>query len=411
MTLPVYPLTVTTAGLAALVDAQNGETDAIRVTEVGFTNQQFTVAPTLTALPGEIKRIDTISGTAVSENIIHMTAQDASADAYTLRAFGLYLDDGTLFAVYAQPAPIATKTPIVQLQLAFDIAFQNAIAGDVEFGDASFLIPPATESVKGVAEIATHEEVAVGEDDERIVTPLKLAAALAALAALFVSATEEVEGLIELATQGEVNAGADDARAVTPLKLATRLQPVLAAIATESQTRETAIGQVFEGLAQAFAAIADLGTRTVTGSGLVTGGGAIAANPVLAVAAASVAQLLAGTAADVALTPAAFGPIVKSFSQNGYLVLALGDPANAFCFQWGRNSVEGNTASSIGFNIAFSDCWSVVVDGTSNGDVNAQDNDPAVRPASITGTGFVVFSARDVTEPITWLAVGKVSLA
>ena len=126
-----FTLTLTTAGLDALVNAQSSATDPIQVTQVGFTNQPITVAPTLTALPGEFKRIASISGAAVSETIIHMTAQDASEDEYDVRAFGLYLADGTLFAVYGQPAIIVTKTPRLQLQLAFDIAFQDGIAGAV----------------------------------------------------------------------------------------------------------------------------------------------------------------------------------------------------------------------------------------------------------------------------------------
>ena len=397
MSNPLYPLTITAAGLDALVDAQNSETDPIRVTEVGFTNNVVTIAPTLTALPGEFKRIATVSGIAVSENIIHMTAQDASDDAYSIRAFGLYLADGTLFAVYGQATPIATKTPIVQMQLAFDVAFQDSIAGDIEFGDASFLIPPASETIKGVAEIATNAEVSEGTDDQRIVTPLKLATALAAVIAMFTSATEEEEGLIELATQGEVDAGTDDARAVTPLKLATRLAPVLAAISGEGEARA--------------AAIADLMSRTITGGGIATGGGSLEANRVITVAAATAAELLAGTSATAAITPSTFGPIVKSFSQNGYIALALGDPANAFCLQWGRISVAPNGTTSVSFPVTFSECWSALVDGTSASDVETEQNFASIRPDSITGSGFVVFNARDVTEPITFIAVGKVSLA
>lgn len=391
-----YTLTLTTAGLDALVDAQNSETDPIRVTEVGFTNNVVTIAPTLTSLPGEFKRIDTISGIAVSDTIIHMTAQDASEEGYSLRAFGLYLADGALFAVYGQATPIATKTPMVQLQLAFDIAFQDGIAGDIEFGDATFLFPPATETIKGVAEIATQAEVAEGTDDQRIVTPLKLASALADVIAMFTSATEEEEGLIELATQAEVNAGADDARAVTPLKLATRLVPIIDAILNEGETRA--------------AAITALISRTITGSGLATGGGSLAADRVITVLAASVAQMLDGTSNEVAITPGALGPIVKSFSQNGYIALALGDPANAFCIQWGRASVVGDGTTNVSFPIAFAECWSALVDGTSDTDVETQQNYPTIRPDSITGSGFLVFTARGVTEPITFIAVGKVSL-
>lgn len=410
-----FTLTLTSAGLDALVDAQGGATDPIQVTEVGFTDQAITVAPTLTALPGEFKRIASISGAAVSETIIHMTAQDASEDAYDVRAFGLYLADGTLFAVYGQADVIVTKTPKLQLQLAFDIAFQDGIAGDIEFGDATFLFPPATETLKGVAEIATQAEVDAGTDDERIVTPLKLAERLAEAFGAIVSATETVEGVAELATQAEVNAGTDDQRIVTPLKLATRLAPIIQALSDEIAARiedvdqESAARQ--SGDTTLGGLISALTARTITGGGLVTGGGSLAANRVLSVAAASFAQIIAGTANNVVMTPGAFGPIVRSFGTNGYLALALADPANAFCIQWGRLTCSPNGITNASFPIAFAQTFAVVADGTSDNNTNRQDNFPAVLTNSITQTGFQMFSANDIADAVNFIAIGRVNLA
>lgn len=71
-------------------------------------------------------------------------------------------------------------------------------------------VPEATQTLAGVAEIATQAEVNAGTDDARFVTPLKLATRAAA---------ETLAGLAEIATQTEVDAGADDARIVTALKL------------------------------------------------------------------------------------------------------------------------------------------------------------------------------------------------
>lgn len=410
-----FTLILTTAGLDALVNAQSGATEAIRITEVGFSGSAVTIVPTLTALPAEIKRIGAISGTAVSETVIHMTAQDSSADVYDLRSFALYLADGTLFAAYSQADPIISKAAVLNLQLAFDIAFQDSIAGDIEFGDATFLFPPATETVKGVAEIATQAEVDEGVDDQRIVTPLKLEARLADAFGAIVSATETDEGVAEIATQAEVNAGTDNERMVTPLKLAVRLGPLVAAIQQEINDRvadvhgETAARQA-EDVALA-ALITALTNRTITGGGLASGGGSLAANRVISVIGANVAQLLAGTASNVALTPGVFGPIVKSFNQNGYIALALGDPANALCIQWGRFSASANSATSVSFPVAFSQCWSAVTDGTTDSSANSQDNYPAIRPNSITATGFQVWSARDVTEPMTFIAIGRIDLS
>lgn len=72
----------------------------------------------------------------------------------------------------------------------------------------------ATETVMGVASIATQTETNNGANDTDIVTPQKLAGR---------TATETRTGIAELATQAEVDAGTDDLRIVTPLKLKTFL--------------------------------------------------------------------------------------------------------------------------------------------------------------------------------------------
>lgn len=417
-----FTLTITTAGRDALVDAQNGVTAAIQVEEVGFSDQAFIAAPTLIALPGEVKRISSVSGAAISETVIHMTAQDSSADIYDVRGFGLFLADGTLFAAYSQPDPIVSKAAVLNLQLAFDIAFQDAISGDIAFGDATFLFPPATESIKGVAEIATQAEVDAGVDDERIVTPLKLATVIAAVVGGFTSATETVEGVIELATQAEANAGVDDTRAITPLKLAGALAPIINGIINEAADRAAAIAAVQalitaeESARQAGDAnlsnnLATLVARTVTGSGLATGGGSLAASRVINVAAASAAQVIAGTSSIAAITPSALGPFLKSLGTNGYCTIPTADPANTLLLQWGRFTAQSNSSTSVTFPIAFAEAFVVVADGTSDTNTNAQDNYPAVRPNSITQTGFQVFSANQQPDAMTFIAIGRIDLS
>jgi hypothetical protein len=113
----------------------------------------------------------------------------------------------------------------------------------------------ASETVAGIAEVATQTETNTGTDDARIVTPLKLQTRMAAyaqpldsdltsiaavattaygrallaladqaaLTAALAASSEALPGAIELATQTETNTGTDDARAVTPLKLQTRM--------------------------------------------------------------------------------------------------------------------------------------------------------------------------------------------
>ena len=149
-------LVLTDAGLDALVNAQAGNTANIQIAQIGVTDQPFVAAPTLDALPNEVKRIGAVSGQSVSETVIHMTAQDSDPVAYDVLGFGVFLDDGTLFASYSQDTPIVRKTSIGAFLFSVDVAFADTDAGAIDFGDALFLYPPASETVKGVAEIATQ---------------------------------------------------------------------------------------------------------------------------------------------------------------------------------------------------------------------------------------------------------------
>lgn len=89
---------------------------------------------------------------------------------------------------------------------------------------------PASETVAGVAELATQAETDTGTDDGRIVTPLKLANR---------TATESRSGLAEIATQAEVDAGTIDTHIVTPAKLSGRVASEtllgIVALATNAQ--------------------------------------------------------------------------------------------------------------------------------------------------------------------------------
>lgn len=75
-------------------------------------------------------------------------------------------------------------------------------------------VPDASESVKGIAEIATNAETIAGTDDTKFITPAK-----AALLGVGVDASESVKGIAELSTQAETIAYTLDDKIVTPLKL------------------------------------------------------------------------------------------------------------------------------------------------------------------------------------------------
>lgn len=174
------PLVVTDAGLAALVNASSTGAAAVVVAEVGVTSTAFLPAPTLTALPGELKRLDTFAGANVGDRRVHVSIRDESAATYPLRGVALYLDDGTLFAAYGQADPIMEKSANAVLLLSADFDFGPGQAELIEFGATDFLNPQATTERVGVIELATDAEVDTGTDGERAVTPRGAARILAA---------------------------------------------------------------------------------------------------------------------------------------------------------------------------------------------------------------------------------------
>lgn len=173
-----FTITITNAGRAAIVNAQNTGTAPVTIAQIGLSATAIVPAPTMTALAGELKRTGSIAGDVVADDTIHVTAMDESADVYSLRAFGLYLADGTLFAIYGQTAPILEKVAASIALLSIDVIFADIDAAAITFGDASFSNPPATTERQGVVELATVAEAQAGIDALRALTPAAAKAAI-----------------------------------------------------------------------------------------------------------------------------------------------------------------------------------------------------------------------------------------
>lgn len=252
----ILNLTVTAAGYAALVNAESTGTDAVTVTEIGLTESPFVAADTLTALPAELKRVDTIAGIATGANTLNLVMRDDGDDVYSVSGFGLYLDDGTLFAVCSAAEVIVEKAGLASVLVTIDVAFTNVDAGMIEFGDMTWTNPAATEAIMGVVELATMAEAALGTDASRVIT------------------AKILHDLVRL--------------------------------------------------------------LTITGTGLVTGGGNLTANRVLNVSEASEAETLAGIVGDKVVTPRRLQVAIAALIAGApgalntldELAAALGDDAN-----------------------------------------------------------------------------------
>ncbi|MBV8973103.1 MAG: hypothetical protein JO290_12520 [Sphingomonadaceae bacterium] len=171
-------LTVTDAGRAALVNAAHTGTAPVTIAACGITATAFAAAAATTALPGEFLRLATLSGQVVDADTIHLIVRDAGTGVYSMRGFGLYLGDGTLFAAYGQAASIVDKAASSTMLLALDVRFADIAAASLTFGNTDFLDPPATTDVLGIVELATPAETIAATDGTRAVTPLGLGGAI-----------------------------------------------------------------------------------------------------------------------------------------------------------------------------------------------------------------------------------------
>lgn len=378
-------LMITSVGLDALVNAQSGSTEQVEIGAVGLTSAPFIMSPTLTALPGEFKRITAVSGQSISETVIHMTAQDVSADVYDLRGLGLYLTDGRLFAVYSQADPIFRKVSIAFFLIALDIAFANGVAGDIVFGDTSFLMPPASETVQGVAEIATPAEAAAGTDHERFITP-KTAKML-----------DDVVKQIAADALAAVNTAIRADLAFGDNYLAGLITALDAALTGDIAALD----------ADLTGRLAALIARTITGGGLVTGGGNLSDSRVLSVMAADAADVLNGTALDRAITPAALSGLPRDLGPDGYVVLP---GTGGLMLQWGAVMVAASAVSPLTCSFVasfpnaafrvFAGCEQTMDDGD-------ESDEPLLAYPLDQSTFALAFSGDRLSANVAWWAIGK----
>lgn len=91
----------------------------------------------------------------------------------------------------------------------------------IEAGYVLGTVPFASDTVKGLVELATNAETQTGTDSTRAVTPASLSSVVASTA---------VKGLVELATTAETETGTDDTRAVTPAALTAMISSLLGSL-------------------------------------------------------------------------------------------------------------------------------------------------------------------------------------
>ena len=204
---------ITDAGRAAIAQV-GGAICPVTLTKIALGSAGYTPLANRTALQTEIKRLDPSGSSVPVPGTIHLTAQDDSADSYSVKEIGLYTNNGVLFAIYSQTGVILTKGSTASALFALDFVMTNVPPGSVTVGDAGFSYAQANETRLGVLAIATTAEAQAGAIDTKIITPLKLAQ---------VTATESRRGVIALANSTEAQSLVPDAtKALTVARLVDR---------------------------------------------------------------------------------------------------------------------------------------------------------------------------------------------
>lgn len=206
-------IVITSAGLQSLINAEQTGTNAVKITQVGVGSGKYVPTKDQTELRSEIKRLPVTEGGQTGQHEIHVALQDNSAESYAVYEFGLFLSDGTLFAVYSQTGEaILNKLATSNALLAIDVALEDVNAEQITFGDVTYTVAAGTTENAGIIELATEEETQAGTDAQRAVTPAGLKT---------LTTNTERAGLSQVATQDETNAGTDGLKAVTPQTLKT----------------------------------------------------------------------------------------------------------------------------------------------------------------------------------------------
>ncbi|MBQ3840563.1 MAG: tail fiber domain-containing protein [Fibrobacter sp.] len=292
-------IVLTNAGLQKIINAEQTGTAPVVISQIAFGSGQYVANASQIALQNEIKRLPVISGGTDDDHSIHVAAQDVSSDSYSVYEFGLFFEDGTLFAVYSQTeTPILQKTISSVAQFECGIALQGVNIESISFGDVAFSYPYATETNPGIAEIATEAEAQAGIDNTRIITPANLQQ---------VTATTDRKGVIKIATNAEAQAGTDNSLAITPENLQ-------AVTATESRKG------VIEIATNAEAQAGTDNTRALTPANLQQVTATESRKGVIEIATNAEAQ--AGTDNTRALTPANLQQVTATESRKGVIEIA-----------------------------------------------------------------------------------------
>lgn len=363
-------IVLTNAGLQKIINAEQTGTAPVVISQIAFGSGQYVANASQIALQNEIKRLPVISGGTDDDHSIHVAAQDVSSDSYSVYEFGLFFEDGTLFAVYSQTeTPILQKTISSVAQFECGIALQGVNIESISFGDVAFTYPYATETNPGIAEIATEAEAQAGIDNTRIITPANLQK---------VTATTDRKGVIKIATNAEAQAGTDNSLAITPANLqavtATETRKGVVELATNAEAQTGTDAEKVITPAALKAVTATQGRR-----GLI--------------AIATDAEAQAGTNQTEAITPASLQSVTATHTRRGIVELATNAEA-----QTGTDAERVLTPASLQAVTATTSRKGVVQLSSNSEAITGTNTAKAVVPAGLKAALDARFNGVEIDE-------------
>lgn len=379
-------ITITDAGRAALPNGANTGTSAVVISHVGISNVHTPGSlKGLTTLPGEIKRVTTFGGDVVADDVIHVTINDETADVYSVRAFGLYLSTGVLFAVFSAADVIVEKSAGAMVLLSADITLVTIDTAAIQFGGTGFINPPATTERLGVVELATWEEAAAGARTDAAVTPFGLLKTLQSWALNFAAsvhrhAMTSIDGLPEALAgkasashshaAGDVTSGVFDVGRIPALAME-KITGLAAALSGKAAAVHGHVMADIDGLVQALSGKSAVG-HTHAASDTTSGVFDVGRIPALAME--KITGLAAALAVKLAVDDFTWGNLANKPAYYPTNRVAEGDPnvglgglwiadgnrlwvahSNSAHAVWDTSNFSPQTKATLGVNATFRD--------------------------------------------------------
>lgn len=165
--------TLTDIGVRKL---DSGQMIVIKQMALGDGNGELIVPnPAQTGLTNEFGRQSVQEGNTFESWLNVIAYVDSRFAGETIREFGLYDEDGDMIVYSSYPEtqvpPVIDATQYIQIEIECYLEFHNASSVTIA---VTPIYPQATVLERGIAKIASQNEVDVGLDDEKIVTPKKL---------------------------------------------------------------------------------------------------------------------------------------------------------------------------------------------------------------------------------------------